>query len=125
MSALKLISCTVLMLLLASAPALAKKGKHPHTSGGVKSAHLGIPPGHLPPPGHCRIWYPGRPPGWQPPPGPCSDVRRRLPAGAWLVYRDSPEHVRVSVISRARPGIVVGVRLYEAQTGLFIRLESH
>lgn len=31
----------------------------------------GIPPGHLPPPGHCRDWIPGRPPGHQPPPYKC------------------------------------------------------
>ncbi|WP_149537586.1 hypothetical protein [Siccirubricoccus phaeus] len=27
-----------------------------------------IPPGHLPPPGEARAWYPGLPPGHQPPP---------------------------------------------------------
>ena len=31
----------------------------------------GIPPGHLPPPGECRVWYPGVPPGQQPPPFKC------------------------------------------------------
>jgi hypothetical protein len=30
-----------------------------------------IPPGHLPPPGECRTWYPGVPPGHQPPPHRC------------------------------------------------------
>ena len=30
-----------------------------------------IPPGHYPPPGHCRDWYPDRPPGHQPPPYRC------------------------------------------------------
>lgn len=29
----------------------------------------GIPPGHMPPPGKCRIWYPDRPPEQQPPQG--------------------------------------------------------
>jgi len=32
-----------------------------------------IPPGHLPGPGECRVWYPNRPPGHQPPPFRCSD----------------------------------------------------
>lgn len=41
-----------------------------------------IPPGHYPPPGSCRVWYPDRPPGHQPPPTSC-DVR--LPRGAVLV----------------------------------------
>jgi hypothetical protein len=27
-----------------------------------------IPPGHLPPPGEGRLWFPDRPPGHQPPP---------------------------------------------------------
>lgn len=27
-----------------------------------------VPPGHLPPPGHARVWYKGLPPGQQPPP---------------------------------------------------------
>jgi len=44
-----------------------------------------IPPGHMPPPGKCRIWYPGRPPGQQPPPGECSELRHRVPRNAVLV----------------------------------------
>jgi hypothetical protein len=30
-----------------------------------------MPPGHMPPPGHCRNWIPGVPPGHQPPPFRC------------------------------------------------------
>lgn len=44
-----------------------------------------IPPGHMPPPGECRIWFPGKPPGQQSPPGPCSELRHHVPAGAVLV----------------------------------------
>ena len=44
-----------------------------------------IPPGHMPPPGSCRIWFPDRPPGQQPPPGPCGELRYRVPPGAYLV----------------------------------------
>lgn len=36
----------------------------------------GIPPGHLPPPGECRVWYDGRPPGQQPPPTDCRNAER-------------------------------------------------
>lgn len=45
-----------------------------------------VPPGHLPPPGACRIWYPDRPPGHQPPPGDCRTLRHRVPPQAVLVY---------------------------------------
>ena len=44
-----------------------------------------IPKGHMPPPGKCRVWYPGTPPGHQPPPGNCRSLRHRMPEGAWLV----------------------------------------
>ena len=36
----------------------------------------GIPPGHLPPPGMCRVWYDGQPPGHQPPPTSCREAER-------------------------------------------------
>jgi hypothetical protein len=48
-------------------------------------ADLGIPPGHRPPPGSCRVWYPGLPPGQQPPPGSCYAY---VPSGAVLVRGD-------------------------------------
>lgn len=46
---------------------------------------VSIPPGHMPPPGECRIWFPGRPAGQQPPPGDCRDLRHRIPPGAILI----------------------------------------
>lgn len=46
---------------------------------------VGIPPGHMPPPGKCRIWHPGTPPGQQPPPGDCRELMHRVPPGADLV----------------------------------------
>lgn len=44
-----------------------------------------IPRGHWPPPGKCRIWFPGRPPGHQPAPGSCKKLRHRVPSGAYLM----------------------------------------
>src|SRR5919108_6605718 len=85
--------------------------------------HLDIPPGHLPPPGECRVWYPGKPPGHQPPPGKCGRLRHHVPAGAWLIQRpgDQPQHVDVEVYDTYRPGIVITIGIFAVDTGAFIR----
>lgn len=44
-----------------------------------------IPPGHMPPPGQCRVWYNDRPPGHQPPPVSCHQIRHRIPYNAVIV----------------------------------------
>lgn len=51
----------------------------------------GIPPGHLPPPGSCRVWYDGRPPGQQPPPTSCRAAERTAARqrGARVIYSQS------------------------------------
>lgn len=54
--------------------------------GRPEPAYLPVPPGHLPPPGKCRLWFPDRPPGHQPPPGDCRVLRREVPPGAHLIY---------------------------------------
>jgi len=48
--------------------------------------HAAVPPGHMPPPVSCRVWYPDRPPGQQPPPGRCDILHHHVPPGAYLVY---------------------------------------
>ena len=45
-------------------------------SGRYGARGQGIPPGHLPAPGECRVWYDGRPPGQQPPPTSCREAER-------------------------------------------------
>lgn len=82
-------------------------------------ANLHIPPGHLPPPGSCRIWYPGEPPGHQPPPGPCGELSYHVPPGAWLIARPphEPGRVHVDFYDEARAGVVLGVSIYDADTG--------
>lgn len=47
---------------------------------------LNVPRGHYPPPGECRIWYPGRPAGQQPPPARCDRMVGRVPYGAFVLY---------------------------------------
>jgi len=87
------------------------------------AATLGIPPGHLPPPGQCRVWIPGQPPGRQPRADRCSDLERGIPAGAWLVYRPTADkkHVQVSYYDTGRPHVVVAVRVYDASSGRLVR----
>lgn len=53
---------------------------------------LRVPPGHMPPPGLCRVWYPGVPPGHQPPATPCGVLRGYRFVGAVVVER--PVHGR-------------------------------
>lgn len=47
----------------------------------------GIPAGHLPPPGECRVWHDNRPPGQQPPPTDCASARRQArSSGGRVIY---------------------------------------
>ncbi|MGH9198676.1 MAG: hypothetical protein ACRD1T_23475, partial [Acidimicrobiia bacterium] len=62
--------------------------------------HLSIPPGHYPPPGECRIWYPDRPPGHQPPPGNCYQLRTQVPFGAWLIRHPEDYLEQPRVVNR-------------------------
>ncbi len=92
------------------------------------AATLGIPPGHLPPPGQCKVWMPGEPPGQQKKryqAGDCSSVQRQVPPGGWLVYRPSKDkkEVRVSVYDSRRPE-VIAIRFFDLATGVLLREES-
>ena len=63
----------------------------PHPSGAMEVVQADgsvfrIPPGHYPPPGSCRIWFPDRSPGQQPASGDCNVLDKRVPAEAYLVY---------------------------------------
>jgi hypothetical protein len=86
---------------------------------------LKVPPGHYPPPGQCRLWFPGRPPGHQPHPGPCGRVEQEAPAGAWVLYRPSREKkvVHARVIDPRRAGVVIAVRVYDADRGTYLGRE--
>ena len=44
-----------------------------------------VAPEDMPPPGKCRIWFPGRPPEDQPPPGECAALERHIPPNTWLL----------------------------------------
>ena len=66
-------------LLVPTVPALAKDKDY---------GEFRVPPGHVPPHGACRIWFPGRPPGHQPAPGSCRVLSRQVPRGAYLIAND-------------------------------------
>ena len=80
-------------------------------------------PKHYPPPGKCRVWYPGQPPGHQPPATSCHTARGDRPAGAWVLYRPPNEKkvIEVTAYDGLKPKVVVWVRLYDAKTGEFLR----
>lgn len=105
-----------------STPTVSTEGENRSTA-----ATLGIPPGHLPPPGQCRVWMPGVPPGRQKhaPTGSCSEVDGHVPPGGWLVYRPSEnkKEVKVWVYGQDRPG-VVAIRWFDAISGALLREQT-
>jgi hypothetical protein len=72
---------------------------------------LGIPKGHLPPPGECKIWIPGSPAGQQGPPQSCGSAFQNAPLGAWVITHTGDRY-KVNVLSKVKPRIVVDVRFY-------------
>ena len=48
----------------------------------------GVPPGHRPPPGMCRIWIDGVPPGQQPAPTDCATAVRNRPSNGRVIFGD-------------------------------------
>lgn len=89
------------------------------------AATLGIPPGHLPPPGQCRIWVPGTPPGHQGRSGPCPALEAQVGPGEWLVYRPTRDKkvVEVRVYDASRPTVRL-IRLFDLATGALLREEE-
>jgi hypothetical protein len=98
----------------------------PVSSGTVRTststaATLGIPPGHLPPPGECRIWVPGTPPGHQRDAGNCSTLERQVPQGAWLIHRPSQDKKVVNVwVYDSTASLPTVLRIFDAVTGVLI-----
>ena len=112
----------------APAPAPAATAQKPGKGNGQKegkstAANLGIPPGHLPPPGQCKVWMPGQPPGHQAKARSCANIEKSAPAGSWIVYRptDDKKVVHVREVDQKKPGIVIHIRVYDVASGTFIR----
>lgn len=62
-----------------------------------------VPPGHMPPPGECRVWYEGVPPGRQPPSMNCGEAERiaARETRARVIYGDTA-NTRVARRDRGR-----------------------
>jgi hypothetical protein len=95
------------------------------SNGDVERRTLKVPPGHFPRPGECRLWFPGRPPGQQPRAGSCVGLGRIAPAGTYILYRPTSDKkvVHARVIDPKKDGVVVVVRVYDANRGTYIRDE--
>jgi hypothetical protein len=89
------------------------------------AATLGVPPGHLPDIGECRVWIPGVPPGQQPRPKsrPCAGITAAAPAGSWIVYRPTRDKklVHVRYVDARIPGTVTIVRIFDVDSGRLMR----
>ena len=88
------------------------------------AAKFGIPPGHLPPAGQCRVWMPGEPPGKQKkkyPSGACESVSRDVPAGGGLVYRPGEDKKEVVVREYGSERQITSVKVFDIVTGAFLR----
>jgi hypothetical protein len=66
---------------------------------------------------------PGKPPGHQARQRDCAGIERSAAAGSWILYRPNRDKqvVHVRVVDQRRPGIVVRLRVYDAQRGTLIR----
>jgi hypothetical protein len=103
----------------ASTPEPQPVRRYPATS----AKTLGVPPGHLPPVGQCRVWVPGMRPGHQARARSCSNIERDAPKGSWILYRpaENLKVVQVREIDERRPGVVIHMRVYDAEKGTLVR----
>ena len=90
------------------------------------AARLGIPPGHLPEPGSCRVWVPGKAPGQQKEnaTGDCSWVATQVPAGGWLVWRPGTDRKEVVVREYRSDHSTLWTRVYDLVTGELLHEDS-
>jgi hypothetical protein len=119
-------TCSALAILGLSAcakPVVENQPQPDARAPSAAAATLGVPPGQLPLPGYCRLWFPGRPPGHQPKAGPCADVEVGAPAGSWVLYRPSQDKkvIHVRYVHERRAGVVVWIRVFDVKSGAFVR----
>ena len=118
-------ACTIVTTPPAEPPAAEHRSSNTAAEhhGPSTAATLGIPPGHLPPVGQCKVWVPGKPPGHQAAARSCSGIERTASAGTWILYRptNDKKDVHVRVVDDRRPGVIVHVRVYDAHKGNLLR----
>lgn len=97
----------ILLLYSGCAPVIVLGPSYPQEP--QKSYIINIPKGHLPPPGHCRIWYPDREPGQQPPPQRCPIANNNIPPGTYVISRieDDNNQVLVNIYHEQKSGVIV------------------
>lgn len=85
----------------------------------ASAARLGIPAGHLPEPGSCRVWLPGEAPGQQKDgaAGDCSWVATQVPPGGWLVWRPTRNHKEVVVREYGANAAMLRTLIFDVVTG--------
>jgi hypothetical protein len=88
----------------------------------------GVPPGHRPVPGMCRIWLDGVPPGKQPAPTDCVTAVSRRPANARVIFGDDTPHPgkgrtggNSEVCARSTPVTVLGIPVPVSTDGTICR----
>ena len=94
---------TVVLAGAVAGPAWAQNAtdryREPNEGGRYSADAQRVPPGYLPPPGQCRVWYDGRPAGHQPRATTCTEAERMASRerAARVVYggdrRDGNAHV--------------------------------
>ena len=114
---LGLSACARRVVIVESPPAQAQ--------GRSTAVTLGVPPGQLPPEGMCRIWIPGRPPGRQARARACDGIVAAAPAGSMILYRPGENRriIRVRYVDERRAGVVIRIRLFDAETLAFLSEE--
>lgn len=123
-------ACTRTTRTVVLEPTPAVRGAAPAESnrGPSTAATLGIPPGHLPKRGECRVWIPGTPPGHQPKPKSrsCAAIGAVAPAGSWIIYRptDNKKLVHVREVDARRAGAVIRIRIFDIETTRLVREEN-
>ncbi len=120
---------TVRTIILDPPPSPSRDVRGPEVNRGPSTAAtLGIPPGHLPKAGECRVWIPGTPPGHQPKPKsrPCPGIAAFAPAGSWIIYRPTEDRkvVHVREVDSRRAGAVIRIRIFDIETSRLLREEN-